>query len=117
MAEHILSGRYGERLAVHFIRSKGYKILVTNWRYRRLEADVIAMDGDTLVFIEVKSRTGTDYGEPIDFVDWKKQRNLITLAEAYIKIKGFHGEIRFDVVSVYLKTKEVELIKDAFWSN
>lgn len=117
MAEHLVSGRYGEQLAVQFVQSAGYRILERNWRYRYWEVDVVAMDGDTLVFIEVKSRTGTDFGEPIDFVDWKKRRNLVKLAEAYIKIKAFQGEIRFDVVSVYLKTKVVELTKDAFWSN
>lgn len=117
MAEHLTSGQYGEQLAVDFVLNAGYNILERNWRYRYWEVDVIALDGNTLVFIEVKSRTSLDFGDPIDFVDWKKRRNLIKIAEAYIKIKGFQGEIRFDVVAVYLKTKNVELTKDAFWSN
>lgn len=117
MAEHLRSGQYGEHLALNFVHEQGYQILDRNWRYRYWEVDIVAMDGDTLVFIEVKSRTNTDFGEPLDFVDWKKKRNLIKLAEAYIKIKSFQGEIRFDIVSVYLKTKKIELIKDAFWSS
>ncbi|MFD2554285.1 YraN family protein [Sphingobacterium tabacisoli] len=117
MAKHLLSGQYGEQLALGFVQKLGYNLLDTNWRYRYWEVDIVAMDGDVLVFIEVKSRTNTAFGEPVEFVDWKKRNNLIKLAEAYIKIKRFEGEIRFDIISVYLKTKEVELIKDAFWSN
>lgn len=117
MALHLLSGRYGEQLALNFICNEGYHILDRNWRYRYWEADIVAMDGGTLVFIEVKSRTSMAFGEPSDFVDWKKRRNLVKLAEAYIKMKNFQGEIRFDIVAVYLETKKIELIRDAFWSN
>lgn len=117
MAQHLSSGRYGEQLGVDFILKAGYHVLYKNWRYRRWEVDIVAMDGDTLVFVEVKSRSRTDFGEPAEFVDWKKRRNLVKLAEAYIKINGFQGEIRFDIIEVYLKSQQVELIKDAFWSD
>ena len=85
MAEHLTSGQYGEQLALGFVQKLGYNLLDTNWRYRYWEVDIVAMDGDVLVFIEVKSRTSLDFGDPIDFVDWKKRRNLIKIAEAYLQ--------------------------------
>ena len=117
MAQHLSSGRYGEQLGVDYILKAGYTVLYTNWRYRYWEVDIVAMDGETLVFIEVKSRTSTAFGEPVEFVNWKKKRNLVKLAEAYIKINSFQGEIRFDIIAVYLKTGKIELIKDAFWNE
>lgn len=117
MAQHLSSGRYGEQLGVDHILKAGYRLMDRNWRYRRWEVDIVAMDGDTLVFIEVKSRSSTDFGEPAEFVDWKKRRNLVKLAEAYIKINRFQGEIRFDIIAVYLKSEQIEWIKDAFWSD
>jgi len=59
MAQHIKTGKQGEALALEFIKNKGYKVLATNWRYRRSEVDIIAMDQKTLVFIEVKTRSNT----------------------------------------------------------
>ena len=77
----------------------------------------MAMDDAVLVFVEVKSRKSDLYGAPSEFVDDKKQRNLIQAADAYIALNNYEGEIRFDIVSVYLESNKVELIKDAFWSN
>lgn len=111
------AGNRGEGLASNYLIGAGYKILTNNWRYKYWEVDIIAMDGDALVFIEVKSRTNSNYGLPEDFVDVKKQNNLIQAADAYLAISGYQGEIRFDIVSVYLSTNKIELIKDAFWSN
>lgn len=110
-------GSFGEQLATEYIQDQGFKVLFRNWRFKYWELDIVAMDGDILVFVEVKSRTKLDYGQPEQFVDWKKQKNMIRAAESYIRQYKFEGEIRFDVVSVYLETNKVELIKDAFWSN
>lgn len=110
-------GDYGEQLASSYLQSSGYKIIALNWRYKYWEVDIIAKEDDVLVFVEVKSRTKSDYGRPEDFVDSKKQINLIQAADAYIDLTGYEGEIRFDIVSVYLETNLVEVIKDAFWSN
>lgn len=117
MAQHLVSGQHGEELAVSYICKQGYSVLHRNWRYKYWEVDIVAMDAETLVFIEVKSRTNTSFGEPAEFVDWKKKRNLVKIAEAYLKIMNFEGEIRFDIAAVYLETQQVELIKDAFWSS
>lgn len=117
MAKHIESGKFGEALAERFLRDKGYQIISVNWRYRYWEVDILAKDKDILVFVEVKSRKRSDFGYPADFVDEKKQRNLIQAAEAYIELVNYDGEIRFDIISVFLDTGKVEIIKDAFWSN
>lgn len=117
MARQQEYGGFGEQLAANYLQGVGYKLLFRNWRFKHLEVDIIAMDHDSLVFVEVKSRTKLDYGQPEEFVDWKKQKNLVRAAESYIRQYGYEGEIRFDVVSVYLETNKVKLIKDAFWSN
>ncbi|MCI0920619.1 YraN family protein [Sphingobacterium rhinopitheci] len=117
MSNQRRAGNKGEALASIYIQNLGYTIKTINWRYRYWEVDIIAMDGDTLVFVEVKSRTTTNYGRPEFFVDAKKQKNLIQAADAYLEMSGYQGDIRFDIVSVYLGTNKIELIKDAFWSN
>lgn len=99
------------------LQKLGYIILHQNWRFRRLEVDLIARDKDVLVFVEVKTRSSTAFGLPHEFVDRKKQKNLIAAAGAYLQCNAYIGEIRFDIVSVFSATKEIEVIKDAFWSN
>lgn len=111
------AGDFGELKSVDYLVQQNYTILEQNWRYKYWEIDIIAKDGDALVFIEVKSRSNSNYGNPADFVDLKKQRNIIKAADAYIEFTAYEGEVRFDIVSVYLDTDKIELIKDAFWSN
>lgn len=117
MAKHLESGKYGEQQALAYLKEKGYLIKAINWRYRYWEVDIIAQDKEALCFIEVKTRRSNLYGEPSTFVDYKKQKNLIQAAEAYIELTHYEGEIRFDIVSVYSESKQIDLIKDAFWSN
>jgi len=118
MAKHLEDGKRGEAMAADFLRNQGYMIVTTNWRDKYCEIDIIAKDGDTLVFVEVKARTSTLFGEPDTFVDLRKQQLLIRAADAYLYVSGHEGEIRFDIVSVYLGQKNhIEVIKDAFWSN
>ncbi|GGH20858.1 YraN family protein [Sphingobacterium alkalisoli] len=117
MAKHLEAGIWGEQQAVRYLQECGYDIISINWRHKHLEVDVIAKDGDILVFVEVKSRNDSRFGEPKEFVDHRKRRNLIRLADAYISYTKYEGEIRFDIVSVFLKENKIELIKDAFWSN
>ena len=57
-------GLYGEKLATDFLKSKGYRVIATNYRYKHAEVDIIAIAEDLLVFIEVKTRSGDKYGEP-----------------------------------------------------
>lgn len=117
MAEHLDAGSRGEEWAVAHLREMGYEILFQNWRHKHWEVDIIAKDGDVLVFIEVKSRKSTAFGLPYEFVDRRKQQNLIKAADAFLESNSYFGDIRFDIVSVFLISKKIELIKDAFWSE
>ncbi len=117
MAKHLESGSFGESLAVQHLKTLGYEILFQNWRFKRLEIDIIAKEKDILIFVEVKSRRSDHYGLPHEFVDYAKQQRLIRAAESFLMDYSHNGDIRFDIVSVYLSTQRVELIKDAFWSD
>lgn len=118
MAKHLETGKTGEKKAVEFLSGAGFQILETNWRYRRQEVDIIAKDGDVLVFVEVKTRSYDFFGKPEEFVTPTKERHLAKAAAAYMELTGHEWEIRFDVVSVLIKNdaeSAVEHLRDAFF--
>lgn len=118
MAAHNELGRYGELLAQTYLAHQGYVILETNWTYGRAEIDLIALYMDKLIFVEVKTRRSTAYGEPEDFVDWKKEKQLEFASSVYIEKRKHQGEIRFDIVAIVFENKElykINHIEDAFW--
>jgi len=115
--KHILTGAYGEVLARRFLLKKGYKIIKKNYKNKVGEIDIIAMDGDKLVFVEVKTRTGDTFGSPMDAIDYKKKRKMIATAQSYLKDKDIEYGVRFDIIGVRLFAgfkKEIEHIIDAF---
>lgn len=94
-------GREGEAAAAVYLEALGYRIVGRNVRYRHGEIDIVAMDGDALVFVEVKTRTDAEYGLPAEAVDRRKQRRLVRLAETFLTTwTGAYASCRFDVVSV-----------------
>jgi putative endonuclease len=111
-------GAMGEAIAVHHLQLLGLRILETNFRYGKMgEIDIVAMDGETLVFCEVKMRHSDEYGPPRAAITEEKQRKLRRLAQAYL----FQHEIgqhacRFDVVCIMKQgnTNEIEYIRNAF---
>lgn len=112
-------GRIGEEMAVAFLRQKGMGILHCNWRYEHLEIDIIAQDGDMLVFVEVKTRRTAHFGHPEEAVSPQKISRLLNASEAYIFEKDYQGDSRFDVVSIimpYGKKPELEYFEDAFYA-
>jgi putative endonuclease len=112
-----LLGDRGERAAARFLRRRGFTIVERNYRCRFGEIDLIAIERDTVVFIEVKTRTRRDYGEPIEAVDWHKQRQIIRVATHYIRRHRLEDrQVRFDVVGIRPNGLrwEVELIRNAF---
>ncbi|QQL48742.1 YraN family protein [Mucilaginibacter ginkgonis] len=117
MAVHNDLGRRGEAIAKAHLESLGYEILEENWTHGKLEVDLIAYKNGIIVFIEVKTRTGTGFGQPEDFVDDRKQKLLAEAADEYIYLMNHKSEVRFDIVSVLLKAEEYKLnhIEDAFW--
>jgi putative endonuclease len=94
-------GNHGERIAAAFLTDAGLQVLDRNWRCRDGELDIVARDGDALVFCEVKTRRATGYGHPAEAVTPVKQRRLRTLAQRWLAAHDEHApELRFDVVAV-----------------
>lgn len=113
-------GAEGEEAACRYLKRRGYRILERNYTVRGGELDIIAMDGDELVFAEVKTRTSTSMGLPSDAVNSFKKQHIIYTAKHYIaKKKLYDIQVRFDVIEVMpqkgiLKRYSVNHIKDAF---
>lgn len=110
-------GAIGENLAAEFLEKKGYLILQRNYRFERGEIDLIAKDGDELVFVEVKARTSKAFGSPEEAVTSEKQKQIRTVAEGYLFENGIEDQrCRFDVVAIrYEKGKpNITLLRNAF---
>lgn len=111
-------GRKGEDLAARYLRWNGYRILERNVRLGRYEVDIIARDGDTIAFVEVRSRASSEPVPPEDSVGPVKQAHLIAAARIYQMLHPDpEAYYRFDVVAVILPDKgrpEITLYKDAF---
>jgi putative endonuclease len=104
-------GKVGEDLAVMYLKRMGYRIVERNFRTPFGEIDIIAKDGDTLVFVEVKRRISPL--DPLEAITPLKIRQITKVAHLYLKARGKkEPECRFDVVAVH--DKKVKLIKDAF---
>lgn len=116
MAEHNDKGMMGEELASVYLEGKGYAILEKNWRFGREEIDIIAQEKETLVAVEVKTRGGSFFGEPEEFVNRQKQKNLIKAINAYIEKNNLELEVRFDIIGVILtgNNHRINHIEDAF---
>ena len=96
-------GRRGELLAVKHLRRKGYRILRRNFHTRRGEIDIIARQGDQIVFVEVKTARGKSYGSPRSWVDSRKQARIIYAAVVYLALKEIQDtDCRFDVIAIEL---------------
>ena len=104
-------GAHGERIAAAFLTDAGLRVLDRNWRCRDGELDIVAREGDALVFCEVKTRRGTGYGQPVEAVGRAKQRRLRTLAQRWLAAHDEHApELRFDVVGVLVRPARPALV-------
>ncbi|MDB5193498.1 MAG: hypothetical protein JWQ96_3061 [Segetibacter sp.] len=112
MAEHNQTGINGEKLAEEWLKARGYNIRASNWRYRHWEVDLIADKGDTLHFIEVKTRRSTQYGNPEESITKQKFKNLKDAAEQYQFLNPGWKWIQFDVLAILHKPTEIE-----YWFN
>ncbi len=113
-------GNKGEDAAKEYLESQGYVILDRNWRCGHLELDIIALDGNFLAFVEVKTRKDNSILTPIESVNRTKQNMLINAANGYIRQNRRHEEARFDVVCITHHNGEIsdiELIKNAFYPS
>ena len=113
-------GEWGEAWVAEYLRKRGFQILVANYHCRFGEIDLIAQDGETLCFVEVKLRDRMDYGLPREFVTAAKQRRLRMTALSYLSTHDPDAVCRFDVAEVYTdkghspKATRVEYLENAF---
>ena len=109
------SGQQGEEMAAAYLEQAGYVVLEHNWRFHRNEIDLIALDGETLVFIEVKKRQDAAHGYGCEAVNAEKQQRIRRVAEAYLRYTRRRPEetsCRFDVVSI--DDDKILLFQNAF---
>lgn len=110
-------GSKGEDLAAEFLTKNGYLILARNYRFERGEIDLIAQEGEELVFVEVKARRSASYGPPEDAITPAKERQIRTVAEGYLYEQNIDSQpCRFDVIAIrFVEGKaEIHHIKNAF---
>jgi len=117
--EHLHTGRRGEEEAYFHLRQQGYVIIARNYRSprSRSELDLVGWEGETLCFVEVKTRTTRNVMPPEAAVDHEKQRDLGRVAREFLRKMQGNPPYRFDIVSVYFeaaKQPEITLFKDAF---
>ena len=118
MAQHNDFGKNGELLAEQFLEGCGYEILDQNWTFGKSEVDLIAYIDKKIIFVEVKTRSSNNFGEPEDFVSHAKQRQMELAADEYINLMNFDGEVRFDIISILFDNTgkhTLRHIEDAFW--
>jgi putative endonuclease len=114
VSDKIEKGNAGEALAAEFLKKKGFEIVARNYRHRRAEIDLIIRRDNWTIFVEVKTRTSSYFGQPEEFVDAHKARMIFDAAEEYIFSTNWLGHIRFDIVSVKLGSKpEIIHFEDA----
>lgn len=116
MAKHYDLGITGEKLAIDYLIKKGYKIIEKNYRFQKAEVDIIVQKEDTLVCVEVKTRSSNYFGDPQDFVDAKKIKLLVKAMDYYVVSKDLDVEVRFDIIAIIKNNSKTEIkhIKDAF---
>ena len=115
--ERLDLGKWGEDLALKKVKKLGYKCLARNYRCPVGEVDLIAKDGDTLVFVEIKTRRGRSLEYAKEAVNQRKRRQLSKVALAYMKANGCaEARARFDVVVINLEggEQEIEVVRNAF---
>ncbi|MGB2982593.1 MAG: YraN family protein [Candidatus Bipolaricaulia bacterium] len=107
-----LSGAEAEERACTLLKGQGYKIVARNWRSRYGEIDIVARDGSTIVFVEVKARSGDGFGGAGAAVDLRKQRRIASTAGQFLQETGCEFPARFDVVT--FSKERPRLHRDAF---
>ena len=116
MAIHNELGKKGEELAIEYLIKQGYSVVEKNYRFLKAEVDIIAIKGNELIAVEVKTRSTAYFGNPQDFVNPKKIKLLVSAIDNYVNEHNLEVETRFDVIAI-LKEKDtyaIEHIEDAF---
>lgn len=116
MAKHNKVGKWGEDIACEKLISEGYAIVERQWRLHHYEIDIIAMKGNRIVFVEVKTRT-SDHNDPLDAITPKKISRMAVMANAYMQQHETSLEPQFDIIGITGNPDDfsIEHIKDAFF--
>lgn len=116
MARHNDLGRKGEVAAMSYLLGKGYIIHHKNWIHERYEIDIIASDEEYIIFVEVKTRTSSQWGNPEEAVSERKIKRIIEAADFYLKEYNIGKPARFDVIAAIANGPqfEIEHFEDAF---
>lgn len=109
-------GKRSEIIAADYLKKQGYKILEVNYKNKIGEIDIIAKDGDYIVFVEVKARASQKFGHPLEAIDEIKQQKIHNIASIYLmKNKKYNSPCRFDAISILgVEEPEITHIKNAF---
>ena len=122
MTSRVGAGRHGENVAAEYLERRGWRTIARNWRsgphsgYHG-ELDIVALDGDTLVIVEVKAARQRDFGDPLTWVDARKQAQLARLAEAFVATCEHEFDaVRFDVIAVDARVRppRIRHVEDGF---
>ncbi len=113
-----LMGAFGERAAKEYLKKRGYKILETNFRCALGEIDIVAWEGDSLVFVEVRTRRSQTFGTPEESITAAKKARLIRLAQSYVQgHRDSSSPWRIDIVAIEIdqggKISRIDLIQNA----
>lgn len=116
MAEHNKLGRKGEEAAVAYLKKKGHHVVERNWSFSGYEIDIVSEYEEFIVFVEVKTRTSAEWGDPWDAVTEHRMRRMIRGASHYLKKNRIDKPARFDIIAVIWNRQQFELehIEDAF---
>jgi len=111
-------GIYGEVLAIDYLKQRDYEILKTNFKFGKLEVDIICRHNNKLKVVEVKTRQTVEIGEPWRAVTRAKQRQIIKAANYYIQLYSIDLETQFDIISIVHNSfrTDIEHIEDAFYA-
>ena len=115
MAAHNELGKWGEELATDYLLDNGYEIIERDWKSGRIDLDIIAREGSTLVIVEVKTRRNRLYGDPEEAVDYRKRQSLQQAINHYVKSHRTGRTVRFDIISIVGtigSEPEIDHIKD-----
>ena len=114
MTDKIKLGKEGEQLAANFLIACGFEVIHRNYRHSHAEIDLIVRREDWLIFVEVKTRSSSAFGEPEEAVTAKKIRMIYNAAEEYIYSIDWKGHVRFDIISIKLgNPPEIQHFEDA----
>jgi len=111
-------GKEGEKIALDFLEKKGYEIVETNYRFGRGEIDIIVRKDQLLVFVEVKTKKFGDFGDPINWINKRKQRQIGTIAKGYLYENNITDmDCQFDVITLNYNdgAYQINHIENAFW--